>query len=241
MLLYFTTVQSEKGRRLHQQALDAQEGGDFLKALQLEDEAMLVYAQEKDEAGFAEIFAMRLLTLNHLGDRHNDKRFYVLGAHEALASLELSEMAGAEEQVALAHGAVGRAMNRAEKFEEAAGHFDKAVEILSRTSGPHSRKAVVADFKGQAATNRLNAGKLDQEQVALAALKELEAAGDASDYEFKVWKSGGYMRLALGMHKNGKIEEAKKYLAQAEEIAKSDVALKVRREQIEKMRQRLGL
>lgn len=234
-------MQSEKGRALHQQALDAQEGGDFLKALQLEDEAMLVYAQEKDEVGFAEIFAMRLLTLNHIGDRYDDKRFYVLGAHEAQASLELAEMAGAEEQVALAHGAVGRAMNRADKFEEAAEHFDKAVEILSRTQGPHSRKAVIADFKNQAAANRMNAGKLDQEQVALAALKELEATGDASDYELKVWKSGGYMRLAAGMQKNGKIEEAKKYLAEAEEIARSDEALKVRREQIAMMREKLGL
>lgn len=234
-------MQSEKGRQLHQQALDAQEQGDFLKALHLEDEAMLVYGEEKDDAGFAEIFAMRLLTLNHLGDHYDDKRFYVLGAHEALASLELAQLAGAQEQVALAHGAVGRAMNRAEKFEAAADHFDKAVEILSGSIGPHSRKSVIADFKNHAATNRLAAGKLDREKVALAALEELEKAGDASDYELKVWKSGGYMRLAAGMRKNGKIEEARKYLDQAEEIAKSDKALKIRREQIGSMRQKLDI
>jgi len=47
--------------------------------------------------------------------------------------------------------------------------------------------------------------------------------------------------LAQGMQKNGKIEEAKKYLAIAEEIAKSDEALKVRREQIATMRKKFGL
>ncbi len=234
-------MRSSRGRSLHQQALNAQENGDFLAALKLEDEAMMIYAEEKDNAGFAEIMAMRLLTLNHIGDRSADKRFHILGAHEALASLELSEMAGAQEQIALAHGAVGRAMNRAEKFEQAAEHFDKAVKILLQAHGQHSRGAVIADFKGQAASNRLAGGELDQEAAALAALKELENAGDASDYEYKVWKSGGYMRLATGMHRNGKIEETKKYLDQAEEIAKSDETLKVRREQIGQLRQRLGL
>ncbi|OHA68001.1 MAG: hypothetical protein A3D59_02755 [Candidatus Wildermuthbacteria bacterium RIFCSPHIGHO2_02_FULL_47_17] len=234
-------MQSEKGRALHQQALDAQEQGDFLVALKLEDEAMVVYQTDNDDAGFAEIQAMRLLTLNMLGDKTGDQRYYVLGMHAANASLDLAERAGVKQQIALAHGAIGRAMERVERFEEAASHFDKAVEILPTTQGKHNRKSVIADFTIHAATNRLLAGKLDQEQVALSALKELEASGDASDYEFKVWKSGGYMGLAAGMHKNGKIEEAKKYLAIAEEIAKSDEALKVRREQIATMRKKFGL
>jgi len=234
-------MQSEKGRALHQQALTAQEDGDFLSALKLEDEAMVVYQTDNDDAGFAEIQAMRLLTINMLGDKTGDQRYYVLGMHAANASLDLAERVGVKQQIALAHGALGRAMDRAEKFEQAGEHFDKAIEILAQTEGGHNRKAVLADFKNHAATSRMNAGKLDQEQVALEALKELEAAGDASDYELKVWKSGGYMRLALGMQKNGKIEEAKKYLAIAEEVAKSDEALKVRREQIATMRKKFGL
>ncbi len=234
-------MRSEKGRALHQQALDAQENGDYLKALQLEDEAMITYQTDDDSAGFAEIQAMRLLTINMLGDKTGDKRYYILALHSALASLDLAQTADEKEQIALAHGAVGRAMVRAERHEEAAEHFDKAVEILSQTKGEHSRKSVIADFKNHAATSRMNAGKPDQEQVALDALKELEESGDASDYEFKVWKSGGYMRLALAMKLNNRIEEAKKYLDMAEEIAKSDEALKVRREQIATMRERLHL
>ncbi len=234
-------MQSEKGRALHQQALTAQDNGDYLAALKLEDEAMVTYQTDNDDAGFAEIQAMRLLTINMLGDKTGDQRYYVLGMHAAMASLDLAERAGVKQQVALAHGALGRAMDRAEKFEEAGNHFDQAIETLAATTGGHNRKAVIADFKNHAATSRMMAGKLDQEQVALAALSELEAAGDATDYEFKVWKSGGYMRLAAGMQKNGKIEEAKKYLAQAEEIARSDEALKVRREQIARMREKFGL
>lgn len=234
-------MESQRGRQIHERAKAAQEAGKYLEALQLEDEAMMTYHADKDEAGFAEILAMRLLTLNMIGDETGDKKFYTLAMHTALASLELSEKAGAQEQVALAHGAVGRAMDRADKFEMAADHFDKAITILSGTSGRHSRKSVIADFKNHAATSRLTGGKLDQEQIALNALQELDASGDASDYELNVWKSGGYMRLAVGMHKNGKIEEAKKYLAMAEEIANSDEALKVRRDQVNILRQRLGI
>ena len=159
-------MQSEKGRALHQQALTAQEDGDFLSALKLEDEAMVVYQTDNDDAGFAEIQAMRLLTINMLGDKTGDQRYYVLGMHVANASLDLAERAGVKQQIALAHGALGRAMNRAEKFEQAGEHFDKAIEILAQTEGGHNRKAVLADFKNHAATSRMNAGKLDQEQVA---------------------------------------------------------------------------
>jgi tetratricopeptide (TPR) repeat protein len=232
-------MRSEKGRQLHQQALAAQENGDYLGALKLEMEALLTYSGDGDDAGYAEALAMEVLTLNMIGDRTGNRDFYILAMHIAMASLELAEKAKAPTQIALAHGAVGRVMDRAEKFEEAASHFDKAVEIFSQTA--ESQKSVIADFKNHAATSRLNGGQLDQEQVALAALAELEQTGDASDYELKVWKSGGLMRLATGMGRNGKMDEAKKYLAQAEEVIIGDEALKVRREQIATLKQKLGI
>jgi tetratricopeptide (TPR) repeat protein len=234
-------MRSEKGRMVHKQASESLEGGEYLKALQLTDEAMTIYQTEGDEAGFAEIAAMRMLVLNMFGDRTGDRRYYILAMHTAMASLDLAEMANARAQIALAHGTLGRAMDRAERYLEAGEHFDQAIKILSTTTDEHNRKSVIADFKNHAATSRMNAGKLDQEQVALDALKELEESGDASDYEFKVWKSDGYMRLALAMKLNNKTEEAKKYLDMAEEIAKSDETLKVRREQIAMMREKLHL
>lgn len=232
---------SEKGRSLHGQASEAQEKGDYLIALKLEDEAMVAYQVDNDGAGFAEILAMRLLTLNMMGDKTSDKRYYILASHEANASLDLAELAGEKQQIALAHGALGRALDRAEKFEAAADHFDQTVTILSQTEGGHNRRAVIADFKNHAATSRLAAGKPDQEQVALEALKELEKAGDATEHELGVWKSGGYMRLALGMFKNSKSEEAKKYLDIAETVVRGSEDQKVRLEQIMTMRQKFGL
>lgn len=234
-------MQSEKGRSIHALASQSLENGDYLKALQLTDEAMTVYQIDGDEAGFAEIQAMRMLVLNMFGDRTSDKKYYILAMHTAMASLDLAERAGAQAQIALAHGALGRAMDRAEKYLDAASHFDQAIEILPKTTDSHNRKSVLADFKNHAATSRLSAGQLDQEQIALAALSDLDASGDATDYELKVWKSGGLMRLAAGMQRNGKLIEAKRYLDQAEEIAISDEALKVRREQIKILREKLGL
>lgn len=226
-------MKSIKGRELHQKALATQEGGDLLEALRLEDEAMLAYQSDGDQSGFAEIQAMRTLTLNILGDQTGDIVYYILAMHAALASLELAEKAGATEQIGLAHGAVGRTMYRAERYGEAAEHFDKAIE-------GQSRKSVIADFRNHAATSRLANGDLGQEKIALTALTELDAAGDESEHELKVWKSGGLMRLAIGMKKNGKIEEAKKYLAEVERMVAGDDDLKVRQGQVEKLAKQIN-
>lgn len=232
---------STKGRVVHQQALDTLENGDYLKSLQLEDEALLIYENDHDDAGFAEILAMRLLSLNMLGDKTGDKKYYILAMHEAMASLELAEQTNSSQQIALGHAAVGRAMDRAEKYKEAADHFDRAIEELQKTAGGHNRKSVIADFKNHAATSRLRAGDLSQEALAVAALKELELSGDASDHEMKVWKTGGLIRLAIGMNKNGNKVEAKKYLEEAKTIAMDDSSLKVRLEQIEMLQNKIGI
>src|SRR3989344_8260442 len=86
-LPYNQIMQSENGRRVHGLASQSLEGGDYLKALQLTDEAMTIYQTDGDDAGFAEIQAMRMLVLNMFGDRTGDKKYYVLAMHTAMASL----------------------------------------------------------------------------------------------------------------------------------------------------------
>lgn len=234
------SMRSEKGRAIHKLSSEALEKGEYLEALIKTDEAMVVYQEEGDEAGFSEIMAMRLLVLNMFYDKSEFKGYLYLAKHAALASLELAENSNQIAQIALAHGAIGRVMIRLEEYKEAASHFGQTVKILLENKTDHSRNSVIADFKNHEATSRILAGEETAEPDALAAINELQASEDATPYEKDVWLSGAYMRLASGMNKFDKLK-AKEYLTKADEIISANKELVVRKEQIEIMRKKLEL
>lgn len=233
-------MRSEKGRQLHNQSSELLESGDFFGALIKTDEAMVVYQEDGDDAGFSEILAMRVLIFNMYYDKTEYKGYLYIAKHTALLSLELAIDSKMPEQIALAHGAVGRVMDRLEEYESASEHFGVAAKLLFENPSDHSKKSVIADFKNHQASSRLLAGDLSAENEALTTIEELKATTDATPHEKGVWLSGAYMRLAHGVYKVDR-DKANGYLMKAEEIINSDPGLSVRKEQIEIMRKRLGL
>lgn len=233
-------MRSENGRQLHNQSSELLEGGDFLGALVKTDEAMVSYQEDGDDAGFSEILAMKVLILNNYYDKTEYRGYLYMAKHTALLSLDLAVQSTMPEQIALAHGAVGRVMDRLEEYESASEHFGVAAKLLSENPSDHSKKSVIADFKNHQASSKLLAGDLDAENEALTTIEELKATTDATPHEKGVWLSGAYMRLAHGVCKVNKVK-ANEYLTKAEEIINSDPGLSVRKEQIEIMRKRLGL
>ena len=233
-------MRSEKGRQLHNQSSELLESGDFLGALIKTDEAMIAYQEDSDDAGFSEILAMKVLIFNMYYDKTEYKGYLYIAKHTALLSLELAIQSTMPEQIALAHAAVGRVMDRVGEYQNAAEHFASAVELLSENPSEHSKKSVIADFKNHQASSKLLTGDLSAETDALSAIEELQISDDATPHEKGVWLSGAYMRLAHGMFKTDK-DKANQYLNKAEEIINSDPGLSVRKEQVDIMRKRLGL
>lgn len=228
-------MRSEKGRQIHSEASAQLEQGHYLEALKLTDDALMVYQEEKDADGLAEILVMRTLVVNMIGDHTQDSRLYILARHYALASLELAQGTGSSQQIALAHGALARAYDKEKKYKDAGDNFAKARELLSQSQGEHRRMSVIADFRNHSACSYMMAGDASFEPEALAGLADLESSTDASEYEFLVWKSGGLMRLALAWKLLGNKQKSLDYLARADEVAKAE-ALTVRREQLVKLR-----
>ncbi|OGM77353.1 hypothetical protein A2188_03220 [Candidatus Woesebacteria bacterium RIFOXYA1_FULL_43_9] len=84
--------QSTKGRTLHEQAEIAREKEqDFLKALQLIDEATVAYINDKDYLGASEAQASRFITLNHLFDQTSDQAYSLLAMSSAKVAIEMAE------------------------------------------------------------------------------------------------------------------------------------------------------
>lgn len=239
VLVYFTIVQSEKGRQIHEQALAAQEKGEFLEALKLEDEAMIIYGEDDDGLGFSEIQAMRTLTYRHLYEQTGYEGYLIKAKHEALASVALAEFDGDEYSLAIPLVGLGRIMADLADFPHAAENFQRAVAILEMyPEGRHSRKSVIADYKVYLGVALYRAGDEAALSAAEEALEELAASTDASAYEKGVWLSGGHMKIAEAVNQADH-EKATEHMRMAKKIIDSDEKLKLRLEQWNRLEERL--
>lgn len=232
-------MQSKKGRQIHEQALAAQERGDFLAALKLEDEAMIIYGEDSDEMGFSEIQAMRTLTYRLLYEQTGYEGYLIKAKHEATASVELAERSEDEYSLAVPLVGLGRIMADLSDFPHAAENFQRAVAILEKyPEGRHSRKSVIADYKVHLGVALYRSGDEAALSAAEEALEELAASTDASAYEKGVWLSGGHMKIAEAVNQVDH-EKAVEHLRTAKKIIDSDEKLKLRLEQWNKLEERL--
>ncbi len=90
-----------EARQIHEMALESQEKGDFIKALQLEVQAMVLYQKSGDKKGFAEIQAMFFLTFRHLYDQTGDEGYLRLAKHAAMVAVELAQKSGDKTALAI--------------------------------------------------------------------------------------------------------------------------------------------
>jgi len=224
-----------EARQIHEIALEAQEKGDFIKALQLEVQAMVLYQKAGDQKGFAEIQAMFFLTYRHLYEQTGDEGYLSLAKHAAMVSVELAQKSGDKTALAIPYFNLAKAQETLGQDKEALETFREAVDnILNNPPDTHDKEAVKLDFQIHLFTAEIKNGNSSFKEKALSALKKLETAQGTTDYERGVWLSGGYMRLAACL-KETEPEQAKKYLQKAKEIIDQDARLNLRLKQWEKL------
>ncbi len=103
----------------------------------------------------------------------------------------------------------------------------------------HNRPGVIADLKGHMAVAEYKAGDKSAMERAEKALVELEAT-DEMKYNKDVWMSGAYMKMAEALA----VDDSKKasdYLDKANQIIEMNPELVLRKEQLNKLRAKLGL
>jgi hypothetical protein len=72
-----------------------------------------------------------------------------------------------------------------------------------------------------------------------SALSELKSSNDKDNYAKAVWESGAYMHMAEALIETDK-DKAKQFLSEAEKVIASDMRLKLRKEQLEKLKTKLS-
>lgn len=223
-----------EGRKLHELAAKAREDGDHLKALQLEDEAMLAYQRDGDKLGLAEVVADRSIVLRHLWEGTGDKNFLMLAEAEMEASVKIARESGETAALALPLFNLAKTQEDLGNLQEAVKSYADALhQMETNPPATHNRPAVVADFKVHLATCEYRAGDKSALERAEIALSDLEQT-DEVKYNRDVWVSGGHMRIA-NMLKDDNPDKAKEHLQKAKEIIDSNPDLKIRRQQWEKL------
>lgn len=222
------------GRKLHGQAEEAREGGDFEKALVLTDQAMIAYQKAGDDLGLAEVQASRFITFRHLLQNTGYKGYEVLMRVTAETSVELARLSKVPESMALPLFNLGKAYQEMQMYKEAILVLEEATtEITTNPPQMHDRPAVVADIKGHLYYCEYKSGNKAALEKAEQALNDLEAT-DEVKYNKDVWITGAHMRIA-DMLREDDPEKAKEHLQKAKEIINANPELKLRAEQWKKL------
>ena len=223
-----------EGRKIHGLAAKAREDGQHFEALKLHDEAILAYGRDEDTLGQAEVLADRSLVFRHLYQESNNRNFLILAKHEMMASVEMAEISGNKQALALPYFNLAKVQEDLEQLKDAKASYQKAVE--NQTNNPaaqHDRPAVLSDMKAHLATCEYRLRDKSALERALQAVFELENS-DEVKYNKDVWLSGAHMRIAQMLKENDP-QKAKEHLQKAKEIIDANPDLKLRKAQWEKL------
>src|SRR5258708_38231481 len=139
-------MQSE-ARKIHGKAEQAREDGKFLLALQLLDEATILYEEDDDLLGLAEAQGSRSLTLRHLYMKTMDDNYLILAKHASMSAVEIAEKSEIKEALALPYFNFAKIQEELKDFGEAVETYRKVVQTFVDNPPEHNRVGVLADMK----------------------------------------------------------------------------------------------
>lgn len=222
------------GREKHAQAEHAREKEqDFLKSLQLIEEALIIYEKDNDLRGFSEALQSRSSAYKHLYQETETLAYIILAKHDALAGIEIAEGLDDKSSLAMVYQGAGKIYEQLRDWQNAAKYFSKAIEAF--TAHPpeeNNRPAVLSDMNAHYAFDLYNSGE-KKKGLALInkSIQELEKNTEEPKYNRDVWLSGAHMRAAT-MLTNDNPDLASKYLSNAKEIISKNDELKLRARQL---------
>lgn len=234
-----STLPSEQltGHEYHVQALEANEKGDFLFSLENSDRAMLSYQKEGDVSNFAEILAMRSLTLRRLAKETGDQNFLIASKHEIEAGVEVARKSNDSSSLSIPLYNLFKVQVQLGEHENAVNSIEEALRYLPES--PQNRKSVELDMRANLETAKLRMGDQEAEVRAQSAITEIENAVDANEHKKGVWVAGGYMRLAEAVFSKNP-QKAQEYLQKAQQIIdKNPEDLKLVKKDLEELSSRL--
>lgn len=226
---------AESAESLQKQADVLREEGKTLDALNLYNQALVIYQKKHDYNGILGVLSGRLISWQHLFNHEEDKVYAILARKEAESMLAIAQEHGIHDRDYLIHFLFGKSCIFLKDFNCAEIEFKKAVELF-----PHNNaeKGDWLAHLGEAIYR--NGRKEEGERVILEGVQQIKShQNDTDSFRINVWISGAYLRLAKILINDNKIEQAKTYLHKGEEIVLNDDRLVIRKQQIEGLKRKI--
>lgn len=228
------------GQGLHVKSEQFRESGNFLQAVIAAQGAERLYLEEDNPVKAAEACASEMLAWRHKFDGEGDPE----DKNRAREAIEKGVLIMREsgEKVGL-----GTVLYNLAKFYQAEGDSEMVIQSMrdalkafeEAPDDPMGFPAHIAEIKTRLNAFEYGAGDETAFDRFEAAVSDLEASPHPDDYAQTVWLSGAYMHMAEAMLTRGENEKALDYLQKADEEIGGDEKYKLRREQIQKIREKV--
>jgi tetratricopeptide (TPR) repeat protein len=220
----FATTATE----LQKQADVLREEGESLQAIDVYNQAIVRYQEDKDYANMMGALTGRLLSWKHLFYKTEDKIYAIFVKKEAEAMLEIAKEHQLLDRLYLIHFLNGTSAILLKDYPVAEKEFGQAVELYPNN---HAEKGDWIAHLGEAVYR--NGRKEEGKRLILQGVQIIEEKSSQIDsFVFNVWVSGAYLRLAK-LLKPDNIKESQLFLSKAKKIIDSDVRLVIRKQQLE--------
>jgi tetratricopeptide (TPR) repeat protein len=232
---------SKQGREIHHKVETARElEQDFLKALKLAEEALIIYEEDSDMRGFTEVLQSRSSVYKHLYQKTKNTAFLTLAKHDSLAGIEIAKKLDDKSALVVVYRGLAKILEALGDWQGSAEYFGKAIDAF-KNSPPqeNNRPSVLSDMKAHYAHALYMSGEKDKGIILMdEAIAEMQKDTKEDKYNIDVWLSGAHMRAAKMLWgDNG--QNAQEHLRKAENIISSNSELVLRSNQLGELKKEL--
>ncbi len=223
------------GIEIQKEADILREEGKSLNAIDVYNQAIVRYQEDKDYSNMMAALTGRLLSWKHLFYKTEDKIYAIFVKKAAEEMLEIAKEYNLLNRLYLIHFLNGTSAILLKDYSSAEIEFKKAVKLYPFDNAEkgdwiaHLGDAMYRNGKKEEGKNMILQG--------VSLIKERSCQIDS--FLFNVWVSGAYLRLAK-LLKTDNLEESKSFLNQAKEIIDSDNRLVIRKQQLDAFMKNLG-
>lgn len=231
--LLFATIWSSSlcamtATEMQKEADVLREAGESLKAIDLYNQAIVHYAEDKDYTDILRAMTGRLLSWKHLFYKTEDNIYAIFVKKEAEAMLEIAREYNLLDKLYLIHFLNGTSAILLKNYQIAEKEFSQAVGLYPIDN---AEKGDWTAHLGEAIYR--NGRKEEGKKMILQGVQKIEENSSQIDsFLFNVWVSGAYLRLAK-LLKTDDPNESEFFLAKAKKIIDLDARLVIRKQQLE--------
>jgi len=232
------TQEISLARKIHAQAWQENENGNFETALEIGQKALNAYLKTQDIFGIADMCCqMSLFYRTWVSVEPAKTELKIMALGYAQTAVDLNLTLGENENLGRSYYTLSKCYSDLGRYQLSQESVVKAISLAEADpTSKYSHPAIILDMKTHLgcleylAGDESAIGRVDQ------FAKDILAQSDYPQYELAVWASGAYLNLALRIFEKTKDKtKAQFYLNQAKEIIDQNPKLSVRKKQFENL------